>query len=137
MTELAGYVACPTIVVSLGSGAAMSRFVTRSMCDVDFAPSTYWKYWLLSRGGRAERLRSKELFWAWEYVEDMVRVDPLLAVGLLVELALEAPGAEALAFLGAGPIETLLRSSSDDARELFVSVVESCPELAEAWKSSW
>lgn len=102
-----------------------------------FSVPLYWEYWSLSRGTRADRLRSKELLWAWEYVEDLVRSEPLEAVVLMRSLAVDAPGAEALAFLGAGPLEVLLRVDDRDVQEGLQRAIEECGSLAEAANSSW
>lgn len=102
-----------------------------------FSVLLYWEYWSLSRGARAERLRSKELLWAWEYVEELVRSEPFEAVSLMRALAVAAPGSEALAFLGAGPLEVLLRLDDRGVQEGLRRAIEECAALGEAANSSW
>jgi hypothetical protein len=72
----------------------------------------YWEYYGLSTSAsRDDRRAAKESFDAWEEVERVV-LDEDLAVPLLEALAMAAPDEQALAFLGAGPIENAIRSAS-------------------------
>ncbi|MDQ6947196.1 MAG: hypothetical protein M3256_13230 [Actinomycetota bacterium] len=79
----------------------------RRMAD-PILPETYWRrYVLMFRGNREQRLAARELDWADDEVRDALG-EPVKAVGLLVRLADAAPDDQALAYLGAGPIEDLL-----------------------------
>jgi hypothetical protein len=71
----------------------------------------YWQHYRLSTGDRGERLAQDELIGAWQSVDDLISERDVDAVALLVALADAVEGDEpALAYLGAGPVETLLRS---------------------------
>ena len=71
-------------------------------------PESYWRrYVLMFQGNREQRLAAGELDWADGEVREALG-EPLKAVGLLVRLADAAPDEQALAYLGAGPIEDLL-----------------------------
>jgi hypothetical protein len=70
----------------------------------------FWEHPRRSRSARrAERLSAGEFGWAYEEVEDRVRREPTEAFALLVALDDGAPDDAALAYLGAGPVEDLLR----------------------------
>ena len=78
----------------------------------------YWEYYRRTSGGatRPERLGADEFSWAWDEVESLIHDDEIAErqlglhrVGLLIALAEGAPDQEALAYLGAGPVEELLR----------------------------
>ena len=66
----------------------------------------YWEHYNRVAAGKAN---STKAFWAYLAVEDAIerRADDL--VELLVELASSARGDEAAAYLGAGPIETIVK----------------------------
>ncbi len=65
----------------------------------------------MSIGGRSERLASEELSWAWESVEALISERSVDSVALLCALADAVEDDDAaLAYLGAGPVETLLTS---------------------------
>lgn len=68
----------------------------------------YWQHFVrATRGDRQARLDAGEFVWAEDEVRSALS-DPLEAVPLLVALADAAPDEEALAYLGAGPVEDLL-----------------------------
>jgi len=91
-------------------------------------PQTYWRrYDMTFRGDRQQRLKAEELDWADEEVQQTLR-EPLKALTLLMRLADAAPDEEALAYLGAGPIEDLLHDPSPE-------VVEGVDEAARQNKS--
>lgn len=48
-------------------------------------------------------------FWAWEYVDALWQEGDRAALNRLVDLADSAPGDAELAYLGAGPVEDLVR----------------------------
>jgi hypothetical protein len=72
-------------------------------------PDAYWLHHRLFHSkDRGERLSADQYSWAWETVwETMERGGPD-AIRLLFELADAAPDEDAIAYLGAGPIEDLL-----------------------------
>lgn len=71
----------------------------------------YWRQYRLSADGkRSDRLAAADCFWAWEAVEETVSRGGVDAVALIERLANAVDGDEAaLAYLGAGSIEDLLR----------------------------
>jgi hypothetical protein len=83
--------------------------------DADVAIDAYWQHYLLSRSSvAAERFAAEAFAWAPDWVDavaagnlegDAPEVDP---IGLMVTLAKRAPDEEALAYLGAGPVESYL-----------------------------
>ena len=76
----------------------------------------YWRHWSLARGDRSQRLESESCFCWWEEVHRVVEEAPLTAVAdLLCALADTAPSDEALAYLGAGPIENFLSRAGKDS----------------------
>jgi hypothetical protein len=75
----------------------------------------YWEYYRRSTSThRAERMSVDEYEWALDEVDDRVRSEPSAAIALLVELAEGAPDDQALAYLGAGPVEDLLHEHHED-----------------------
>ena len=77
------------------------------MADANFTEAYWRRYVLMFRGNREQRLAAGELDWADDEVREALG-DPVKAVGLLVRLADAAPDAQALSYLGAGPVEDLL-----------------------------
>ena len=74
----------------------------------------YWEHYRRTTSiDRAERLTADDTQWAWAAVDDLVRSHPEAVVEVLVTLADTAPDDEALAYLGAGPVEDLIRNASD------------------------
>jgi hypothetical protein len=69
----------------------------------------YWRHYRQSTSDvRADRLDADESFWAWEAVYQSVDDPDDDVMALLSALADAAPDVDALAYLGAGPIENLL-----------------------------
>jgi hypothetical protein len=69
----------------------------------------YWRQHRLSSGDRADRLAADEHFWAWEAVHDAVDELHPDVVELITALADAAATDLERAYLGAGPVENLLR----------------------------
>lgn len=83
------------------------------MTDPEDLVATYWEHHRLARSSvRAERLRSEATRWAWDEVDEIVDRGGDDLVPLLIALADAAPDEEALAYLGAGPIEDAVRAGS-------------------------
>ena len=75
---------------------------------------TYWRHYRLAPSAvRSERLESAADFWASERLHDATEEPTDDVVGLLRALADAAPDDRALCYLGAGPIEDLLRYHGD------------------------
>jgi Family of unknown function (DUF6869) len=68
----------------------------------------YWKYYALSTGDRRERLEADQWFWAWEEVERAVRAPSANVFPVLIALVESAANDDALAYVGAGPLEDLI-----------------------------
>src|SRR5436309_1088793 len=62
---------------------------------------------LVTSGDRSERRQADEWFWAWERVHGLVDKTGAAALPLLIRLCDAAP-ADAVGYIGAGPIEELL-----------------------------
>jgi len=75
----------------------------------------YWEHYRRTTStSRAVRLSAGDTRWAWDEVEDRVRSEPEAMIAILVAIADAAPDDDALAYLGAGPVEDLIvRSGSD------------------------
>jgi hypothetical protein len=72
--------------------------------------TTFWRHYALSKSdARSDRLAADELFWAWEQVDQAAKEGGTGIVTLLVALSAAAPDEAARAYLGAGPVETLVR----------------------------
>jgi len=97
----------------------------------------YWRNWALSRGDRAARLLSNDSFWAWHAVEEMVATDSDELVDVLERLADAAPSDEALAYLGAGPINDLLQHASPAVLAQWNERSRRSPRLTSAAKHAW
>jgi hypothetical protein len=76
----------------------------------------YWEcYRRATSADRTERTSVDEYQWAFDEVDETLRFQPSAAIALLVELAEGAPDDQALAYLGAGPVEDfLLERHADD-----------------------
>ncbi len=75
----------------------------------------YWEtYAMTFSGDRTDRLKGEESWWAWEEVEERVRLHPEDSIEVLTYLADTAPDDAALAYLGAGPIEDLVCYGGSD-----------------------
>jgi hypothetical protein len=79
--------------------------------DPDELAQAYWENYRLSTSTvRQDRLKSDEYFWAWEEIGELVDERPDESVAVLIRIADAAPDDRALAYLGAGPVETLITS---------------------------
>ena len=75
----------------------------------------YWEFWAVSRGDREQRLAAQELVDVLEEVDEIVAPGDDAAIELIAELAEAAhPDDAALAYLGAGPVENLIRGADDE-----------------------
>src|SRR5438034_8100535 len=70
----------------------------------------YWKHYRLSTGSRQERLDADQWVWAWDEVEGAVMKASSNTFEILMALVESAADDEALAYLGAGPLENLINS---------------------------
>jgi hypothetical protein len=71
----------------------------------------FWEYYRRTTSTvRAVRLGAGDNRWAWDEVEDRVRSEPEEMIAILVAIADAAPDDDALAYLGAGPVEDLIVS---------------------------
>jgi hypothetical protein len=82
----------------------------------DVLSQAYWEYYRLSTSGaRADRLAAENSRWAAEEVNRRVIEDRRHAVQLLLSLCAAAPDLMALSYLGAGPVEDLLRDATRES----------------------
>lgn len=76
---------------------------------IDQIVKAYWEHYDAARSAnRGKRLEADRTFWAWEAVDHEVSVPSERIFELLLALARAAKDDEALAYLGAGPIEDLI-----------------------------
>jgi hypothetical protein len=68
----------------------------------------YWQHYEASFGPAADRAKADECEWAWLEAKDVAEDGGPQALALVSALAEEAPSDDALAYLGAGPLEELL-----------------------------
>lgn len=73
----------------------------------------FWRYMRLSQGDRSERLESERFVWAWEEVDRLMARGGRRAVEFLVKLCRRTPDIDALADVGAGPLEELLHEHGE------------------------
>lgn len=93
----------------------------------------YWRQYQLSQSAlRADRMAAESLFHVWEEVEEVVQSGRPDVVRLLVALADAAPGDQALATLGAGPLEDLIRLHAED----FVDQIDEAARRNEAFRKA-
>ena len=85
------------------------------MRELNDLAAAYWDHYrLFTSKDRAERLRSDELDWASDEIDELVAEQPDDAISTLVFLADAAPDDGALGYLGAGPVEELIIGHGSD-----------------------
>lgn len=101
--------------------------------------AAYWNHYALSHEANDRRGRAKATasFDAWEEVERIVEAGGLRSVELVVALADGAPGQEALAYLGAGPLETLLARHWQQVLDPLEVAIRRTPSLRRALENVW
>lgn len=105
--------AAPVDVCSLDCGRRFGQPAV--VHELDELADAYWTHYRHSTStDRADRLNAEAFWWSLEAVHDLVRTDPEHAVAVLTALAHAAPDDAALAYLGAGPVEDLLRGGASD-----------------------
>jgi uncharacterized protein DUF6869 len=70
----------------------------------------YWKHYRLSTGSRQERSDADKWAWAWDDVEGAVMEPSANTFEMLMALVESAADDDALAYIGAGPLEDLINS---------------------------
>lgn len=108
--------------------------------DVSEVCKGYWKFRRLSISpDRADRLRSDRWFRYWEVVNDLASGEPTKLVieplRLFAALAETAPDLDAMAYLGAGPLEDYLQRDDWSIEELDRAIRRS-PNLRLAFQSA-
>jgi hypothetical protein len=99
---------------------------------------TYWRHYELSNSdNRADRLAAAELFWAWEEVDQAAKDGGPGIVDLLVALADTAPDDAARAYLGAGPVEDLIRLHGERLRSEIETAARENQHRGTARRSVW
>ena len=97
--------------------------------------AAYWTQHRLRQGGREDRLRADEYFWAWEVVHEAVWSGAPDVLDLLDAL-LEADGAEP-GYFGAGPLEELLNSWPNKFASGIAERARRDPRWREALRGVW
>lgn len=98
----------------------------------------YWKQYALSTSGdRAARLEASNWLWAWEDVERATEDADGDVVELLIDLADAAPDTQALASLGAGPIEDLIERHGEAFADRIDEAARRHANFRTALRSVW
>jgi hypothetical protein len=93
--------------------------------------AAYWRHHQLSISeDRTERADADEWFWAWEEVDEAALDASPGIVDFLVALAKAAPNDDALAYLGAGPLEDLIRRHGAE----FVDAIDRAAQTSESFQ---
>jgi hypothetical protein len=97
----------------------------------------YWEHYRLSTSSeRAERLSADSTRWAVDEV-DAIASDDDRAVPLMVALADAADDAQALAYLGAGPIEDVVLAGSPAVVDRIEGAAERSERFRYALRCAW
>lgn len=104
--------------------------------------SGYWTHHrLASSAERADRLSARDWWWAVEAVDDVLRLGGTRAAEMVVALAeAVADDEDALAYVGAGPIEDLLNHDgppSPETVEAMDTAARQHPSVAFAVRCVW
>lgn len=100
--------------------------------------AAYWEHHRrLSSEVREDRLAADELTWASEFVRDSVRSEGVGVLELLCDLAAGAPDLQALAFLGAGPVEDLLADGDRTVVDAVDAAARRDPRFRTAVRCAW
>jgi hypothetical protein len=85
------------------------------MGDTGAIAAAYWEHHRRSTSpDRAVRTTADDYEWASTDIDERIHSQPVEAIELLMEIADGAPSGGALAYLGAGPIEDLIRRNGTD-----------------------
>lgn len=93
--------------------------------------AAYWRHRKLTFSeDTTERADADEWFWAWEEVDEAALDAAPGIVELLVALAKAAPNDEALAYLGAGPLQDLIRRHGAE----FVDAIDQAAQTSQSFQ---
>jgi hypothetical protein len=107
------------------------------MTDDELVPA-YWRHYeLFNSDDRAGPLAADGLFWAWEQVDQAAKDGRPGIVNLLVALSKAAPDDAARAYLGAGPVEDLVRRHRATLSAEIETASRKNPGFATALRSVW
>src|SRR5271167_3761001 len=110
--------------------------------DRDQIVEAYWQNYRWAFGADADRQKADEFVWAWEAVRQLIvgnaaaPIEDNERLALLVALADAAHDVGALAYLGAGPIEELLRRD-EPAIDLIDAAARSNEKFRTALRCAW
>jgi hypothetical protein len=76
-------------------------------------------------------------FWAWEYVDALWRYGDRAVLELLVDLAESAPDDGALGYLGAGPVEDLVRLFGEERIDGIEAAARQSPSFKRALRGMY
>jgi hypothetical protein len=106
----------------------------QEMPDVTVSAEVVAAYWrhhqLIFSEDPIERADADHWFWAWEEVDEAALAASPGIVALLVALAKAAPNDQALAYLGAGPLEDLIRRHGAE----FVDAIDLAAQTSESFR---
>jgi hypothetical protein len=97
----------------------------------------YWTYHSLRAGGREEQLAADEWFWAWEAVQETVHSDPSKALEIVAALVETAPGEADVDYIGAGPLEDLVREHGPMLIDQIDMLARRAPRFRRAVNAMW
>lgn len=97
----------------------------------------YWKYHSLHAGGRQDRLAADEWFWAWELVQETIQRDPSEALEIVVALVETASNEADLDYVGAGPLEDLVRERGEVLIDQLDMLARRDPRFRRAVNAMW
>ncbi|MGZ3426238.1 MAG: DUF6869 domain-containing protein [Polyangia bacterium] len=96
----------------------------------------YWHDYI-TRHVQRDKIEADRWFWAWEAVDAIVHDDPEAALWLTVELAEYCVSAQALAYLGAGPVEDLVKTADDALFARILKAARKRPRFRRALATIW
>jgi hypothetical protein len=106
------------------------------MDDHDSLIVAYWHDYV-TRCVNGEMADQKRWFWAWEDVQERVERTPDDSLPLLVDLAEFCASAQALAYLGAGPVEDLVKRADDALFARMLTAAQKSARFRRALATIW
>lgn len=122
-------------MTTLRNGIAWTKLV--AVARPELVPAFWRNYQLTFGDNPAERLQAAEWLWAYEEVDDAAAEASPGVVELLVSLADAAPDDDAVAYLGAGPVEDLIRLHGQELVEEIDEAARRNERFRLALRSVW
>jgi hypothetical protein len=98
--------------------------------------AAYWHQYI-AQYAHQDRAESDRWFWAWEEVQEVVERTPGEALPLVVALADYCLSAQGLAYLGAGPVEDLVKRADDELFERMLKAATKNARFRRALATIW